>query len=511
MQKTKQDNHRTYSLPAPHQGLNTVDALNALNEFEALELLNLYPDDGIVKLRDGFTEHTTANLNVPVKTLASLNLADGTHEFLLSAGGNVYKYTLLGSRPTPDNIGSSTNDEWQTVTYNYKLFAVNGEDTPFYWDGTSSSYTTLTFTGTGLTLSDLVNVSVYKERLYFVEKNTGNIWYSGVKNITGTLTKFDADFIMRDGGFVVMCGNYTNNYASQVDDLFYILTSEGELLFYSGDDPSDANWQIVARYSIGRPLGYRAVVKVENDTIFITDRGLTPCSALFAGTPTTAQETIGRKINKLIRTQAKDLPFSYLWDGKFWANGSRFYITLPQTDNVEKLLVCNINTGAWTTYKYNGENSGLGKWHSFSIHDGHPYAGSEDGLTAKLEDGQQDIGAISYELQYGFNYFGNKQSYKRFTEIRPLLKTASGIDITVQMLTDYREFENPVTITTSGTYTPWGSPWGSLWSSPVETRYDRSAISGSGHSGALKITGTVTNVPLEFYAIELTIEDGARR
>jgi hypothetical protein len=52
----------------------------------------------------------------------------------------------------------------------------------------------------------------------------------------------------------------------------------------------------------------------------------------------------------------------------------------------------------------------------------------------------------------------------------------------------------------------WGSPWGA----ENTLVYDRHSIKGQGHSGALKITGTVNTAGIAFYAFELGIEKGAR-
>ncbi len=498
---------KVVTLPPPINGLDKVSAINQLDPLSAQDLENVYPDDGKVAVRLGFTAYYDTSAGNPAKTLTSLKLSDGTEKIIFTANTHVYELdsgvrTSLGS--------GATQDAWQSVTYNYLLFLVNGADTPFYYNGTSLA--ALTFTG--VTLSSLINVNTYKERLYFVEKDSGSIWYGGTKSISGALTELNLEYVMRYGGYIVACGGFANASANQqAEDLFYALSSEGEIFFYSGSYPGDAEWQLIARYKIGKPLGYRCCIDVENDTLLLTDRGIVSCSNLLSGTPTTALDTLGRRINKIIRECAQEVPYSYLWTGLYWSAGGRLFIQLPESSSssVNQYLVCNLNIPSYCTYSFNPGDTSYGYWHSLGLFEGHPYAGSSDGKIAKLEDGYSDNGnEIVYDLLYGYSDFGSQQ-FKRFIEIRPLLKTASGVEMDISIKTDYRQVVQSATITTTGTYTAWGSPWGSPWSSSVETKYDRYALSASGHTGALHVEGSIIDVPLEFYSFEIAFEDGALR
>ena len=82
--------------------------------------------------------------------------------------------------------------------------------------------------------------------------------------------------------------------------------------------------------------------------------------------------------------------------------------------------------------------------------------------------------------------------------------------------TDYKDDEqvDPSSIVfagDSGVYTPWGSEWGSDWSTEIRTKYDRYALSGSGHSLGLKVFSSTKDAPIDFYAFEISYEDGVRR
>lgn len=496
---------KVYTLPAPIAGIDKASALNRLDDLSALDIVNFYCDDGILKVRKGLTELFDIGDN-PVQSLNEIPSASGEHYLFYASNGVVSVYE---EGETTLTTSGYTNDIWQSVFFGYKLFAVNGTDAPFYIDSSTKALTALTFTG--VTLTNLINVNTYRERLYFIEKNSGNIWYtSTTRAITGALTKFDADYILRQGGFVVACGGYTNKLSTQIQDLFYILSSEGELILYQGNSPGASDWSIVARFEIGKPLGYQCVKNTLNDTWILTDRGVESINELFSGVTVNSLNTVSAKVNQIIRTYALGTPFSSLWKSIQWTNGSRIFVTLPEADKVSRLLVYNTNTLAWSEYSYTPGADSFGYLTSFSIFNGHPYAGGYSGKVIKLEDGYSDNDeSIDFEIKYGHSYF-NSALFKRFTAIRPLIKTASNINLSISMLTDYREAAIPAIITTTGSFTPWGSLWGSLWSSPVEPKYSKFGLSGSGTSGALRISGSIKDVPLEIFAFDIYFEDGAQ-
>jgi hypothetical protein len=61
--------------------------------------------------------------------------------------------------------------------------------------------------------------------------------------------------------------------------VFVAITSEGEAVLYSGNDPSSASaWALVGVFSIGRPIGRRCIEKVGSELIVTTEDGAIPLS-----------------------------------------------------------------------------------------------------------------------------------------------------------------------------------------------------------------------------------------
>jgi hypothetical protein len=263
------------TMPAPYGGLDLVSPIDNMEPFHALELINIFPSSNAPTLRKGYVEfQDTGNAN-PVRTLSAMPLPDGNSKLIAAVGTKIYAIDSAGVTDTGATI---TNSNCQTEIFNNKMFICNGADTVQVYDGNTLTIGNSTFTG--VTLADLINVSSYKNRVYFIEKDSANIWYGGVNAVgSSALTQEDLSYVLRLGGFLVFAGSFTNQTAQTSADLFLVISSEGEVLCYAGDDPS--SWTLVARFYIGKPLGYKAFVRVNQDLWIITEQGIVPVSGLF--------------------------------------------------------------------------------------------------------------------------------------------------------------------------------------------------------------------------------------
>lgn len=497
-----------YTLPAGIGGLNLVDSIDRLDETQLLECQNLYPNGQRLELAGGYEDFgVQAVVTDPVQSLFQLPLADGTVK-LIACGNNLLTDMTTGTAANITGATVPTLNQWQGVVFANRLYLCNGTDNAQVYTGTGNA-ADITFTG-GATpaLNTLISPTVHRERLYFIKKNTGSVFYGGVKAIgTTALTEVEFSYFLKRGGYLVAHGSYPNQ-VQQSDELYFVVSSEGEVLLYNGSYPGDANWQIVSRFFIAKPVGYRCLIELQNDSWIITSDGITPISLLFQSGASFAANSVSRAINIVIRTAVRTVPFSYLWAGTYWQGGNRVYLNVPISASDTRLYVCNIETGAWSNYAYNDS----GVVHSMSSFGTEIMYGSKAGAIRKAERVfSHDGDPIPIRLKYGYNYFGDRESFKRFVDIRPLVLVQGTCTLNLGVETDYRNIINNDTITLETTSTtPWGSPWGSPWASDAELVYDRHAIKGQGHSGALKITGTANTAGIEFYAFEIGIEKGQR-
>ena len=476
----------------------------------ALALENIVPNGLSCVLRKGHTFFAgLETASYDIQTLEGVANADGTDSIVAASVGTNNLYTVTAGSFSSVG-GPYANAIFNADTFNYRLFLCNGvNDVQVYYAGAVAAST---FTGVALT--DLINVSSFKERIYFVQKNTLTAWYGNTRAIGGgALSSYDFSFAMKDGGYLVSCGSFSNNYADTTADLFYALSSEGEICFFNGSSPADTTtpWGLVKRSKIGRPLGYRAFVEVENDVWILTDQGIVPITAIFDSGPSMALETVGQKINSLIATYAAAIPFSHLWRGVFHSKERKVYISIPLSETSTMLLVYNLIGQAWTTYTFYDNKVAL---KAMSV-GGNLYYGGYLGNVYKGETGNADylsavtIAGTQFFGRGAFSFYGQRGLWKKYTTIRPLIKTIRGAVLSLGLDTDFKQSSTLTALSPgSGLSTPWGSPWGSPWSTGVEYIFDRHASKGQGYSAAIKFGGSLNNAPLELNGFDIRYTQG---
>ncbi|GAH12638.1 unnamed protein product, partial [marine sediment metagenome] len=113
--------------------------------------------------------------------LAVYNAMDGGTELYAVSDTDVYDVSSAGAGTAKtltvtdgkfqwDNFGDGTNN-W--------LIMVNGVDTPKYWNGTAWVQVTGATSPaiTGLPTTDIVNLCIYHNRIYFLENDSLSFWY----------------------------------------------------------------------------------------------------------------------------------------------------------------------------------------------------------------------------------------------------------------------------------------------------------------------------------------------
>ena len=525
-----------FTMPPPYGGLDLVSPIDNMDPASALELVNVFPGPNAPTVRFGYESFATIGATTPIVTLASLQLKDGTTQLVATTSSNVYKITSGAVSSSIKGATTVTNGEFQTVTYANNLYLCNGVDDAKVYIGTGN-ISDVTFTG--VTKSNLINVTTYKERLYFVEKSTAKVWYGGlqVTGVSGTpaLTSFDFQYVFTKGGFLVGIGSFSTNTSMTSQDYFWACSSEGEVVFYNGTYAGDpTSWSLAARYYIGKPMGYRAFVQFNNDVWVITEQGIVPISGLFMADPEAALEIVSRKVNPLISEYAALFPFDHQWTGFFWPQGRRIYINLPITGSSNRFLVYSIDTKGWTLFQLSSDDHAC----SSCLFNTKPYYASSTGVVWKGETGQSDAVTstdsqpILFAGRTAFNFYGSRSNYKAFKDIRPILKLKRGVSLYVGLDVDFRISDSLAPLTTSGvgSFTPWGSPWGvapgtslpvapftpvpavtpPAWSAGVEYVFDRYATKGQGHCAAVRFAGSLKSSTMQILGFEVRYDMGGQ-
>ncbi|MGK3945817.1 hypothetical protein ABK046_46665, partial [Streptomyces caeruleatus] len=77
---------------------------------------------------------------------------------------------------------------------------------------------------TGVTTSTLAHVTLFKNRLFFVQNNSMNVWYLPVNSIGGTASMLDLGSVFRRGGRVEACYTWTLDAGDGSDDHFVVIS-----------------------------------------------------------------------------------------------------------------------------------------------------------------------------------------------------------------------------------------------------------------------------------------------
>jgi hypothetical protein len=520
-----------FTMSPPYGGLDLVSPIDNMDPASALELVNVLPGAGAPTVRLGYAQLSTtgASISGEIQFMHRLPLADGTTELIVATSNKLYSVSSVGvvtdiTKATPHTSGEFT---WAILENNIYLTNASGADYPqVYGTVTGGTAKNVTYTGAGLSFPNLVTCSSYKRRIFFVEKGTGKVWYSNVDQggTSGSpaLKKEDLGYNLTQGGFLLWTGSFTNQTASTSAEYFYAISSEGEIIMYAGDGPDDANWTQVARFYIGKPLGYRSYVRVNQDTWILTQQGIVPLSALFTIDPEQALNVVGQKINPMITDYAVNTPFDHAWYGFLWAGGRRVYINVPTNGNSSFFLVYSLDTKAWTTFQLASGTDAAAS----TIFNNLPYYGSASGIIWKGETGYADQvttsstgSPIIFAGRTAFSFYGSRGNYKAFKDIRPILKTQRGLSLTLGLDTDFKRRTTVETITTPpGTFTTWGStggvptftPWGSPWSSEAEYIFNRYAVKGQGHCAAIRFAGSIKNTTCQILGFEIRFDMGGQ-
>lgn len=494
-----------YTLPAPIGGLDLVSPIDNMDPTRALELVNIFPDSQAPRVRDGYGSGVSTGVGTQLNFLKSLPLTNGTTKLVGTDSTKIWEFSTGAAVDITGATVPSTSI-WYGDTFAHRLYMCNGLNTPQVYIGTGTC-SDITFTGP--TLANLINVFSHKERIWFIEKNSMTAWYGNTQAVGGSaLTSVNFQYVFKKGGYLLFGGSYTNQTAQTTDDLFFLVSSEGEVVFYTGSYPGDTTtpWGIVASSEIGKPLGFRSFFRVNNDIWVITYQGIYTLSLVFAADPEDSLNSVGLNINPAISDAAANIGMSHIWNGVHWPQGSRVLIILPTSGATSSLLVYSLETKAWTTYELYDSGACV----CIARKDESIYYGSANGVVYQGESGGSDNGnAINFNARLPFSFFGNRGQYKVFNDLRPLMRGPGGLTLGLGIDTDFVRLPDLSTIiTATGTFTPYGSPYGSLYSSGVMYLFDRYATSGQGHCGAIRIQGSIEDTSLEFYAFEVRFSPG---
>lgn len=424
--------------PSPVGGWNARDALAAMIPIDAVDLENWYPGTSYCEIRGGYLNHLTA-MTGDGKTLVVHNGLSGTNKLFCATVSNVYDASSAGTAGA--SVASVTNGKFQWVNYgdgtNQWLIMVNGVDKPLYYDG--STWTSVdggtSPALTGLTTTTIVSVFMSKNRLFFLENNSLSFWYLAAGSAGGALTEFKLGGVAQKGGFLMSGATWTVDGGNGPDDRVVFVTSQGEVIVYSGTNPGDASaWSLVGVYDLGKPLGRKCVIKYGGDLVILTQNGVFPMAGTLQSGPIDYKLALSFKIEGAFTEAARNYGSVFGWTSVIHPVRSALIINVPQSEGgVHEQYVMNTITKAWCKFtSWDAED--------FVIFNNDLYYTTSNKVVkawSGVIDGTDDIVAYA---KTAFSYFDSPVQ-KKFKMFRPLLSVNGPISFLTDIDVDFSNTE----------------------------------------------------------------------
>ena len=470
-----------FPVPAPHRGLNTRENFTVLQPTEARVLENWLPDEGSCNVRPGYQQHQTIAGATSVPTLV---VYQGASSQQLIAAGDGEIYDVTGT-PSALSAASYASDLWKTENFNGYLFGVNGQDTPWRHNGGGS----VVATGfTGPTLTSLSTVKLIRERLWFTENNSADVYYGGLGSVTGALTTFQLSQIAA-GGKCIALGSWSRDAGDGSDDFTVFIMDTGQVIVYQGDPAT--SFALVGKYNAPPLVEADATVQIGGERVLMTKSGPVPMTAVVAGvafSPVALQDW--GKIAPSWATDYQRYKANLGFNARFI--GGLAYFVFPTGTSTTKIYVYNTRIPAWTVYvgmpvSMFAELSGVTYFGSYS--DSYVYS------HATGSDNGSDITTLSRQ---GAIYPTNSRSSMQVNSFRPNIDANGPTNFNFGMDIDFQDGSLGTlhSVASDATGMDWGDDWGSDWASPAVSRRKWYSARGYGRAvaPALRTTSTASNV-----------------
>jgi hypothetical protein len=447
--------HRTVSNSAPVGGLNVRDPINGMPGKDAIELINWVPQQYGVRCRKGWLEWAT-NLTDPVQTLAAYQPdREDLTSYRLFAWTDNNIYNVTSSTDTPVSVLALTSGTeggryttcMLTNIAGAFLLGCSHNGGYKYYNGTN--WLTPTFgvgvgQVSGVNPADLVFVTTWKRRSWFIEKDSTTAWYSDIDAITGTFTALELGPFASHGGKLAFIAPWTIDAGTGIDDLIVFGFENGDILIYKGTNPNVASeFSLVGAYYVGSiPIGRRCFSHYGGDLLVMSELGLQPLSFVTRGGQSVLRASSVDYLSK-IQPRFSDLVAEtgdqLGWDMILYPRDNLLIVNKPLgAVSISEQYAMNTNSSGWTMLRNVPAVC-------FTVANSDFYFGTTDGRVCKgftgffdnIPYGQSQGEGIQGLIQPSYSYYGALGAYKQFLMIRPSFLASDRPSVSCDILADY--------------------------------------------------------------------------
>lgn len=489
---------RNASFSAPVFGWNTRDNLVGMDVRFARVLENMVVQGGSLCTRKGYT--LAAASNTLAESLAAYDWGAKKELFVATDGklcvADFAQHTLIAKGE------GYLNNRWNNLFYKGYLYFLNGQDAAVVYDGETITEANFTQAGEAeeQTPADtrLFTAGVlHKNRLFFIERESLRFWYTkDAGAVQGEVLSFDLAQVARLGGNLVAAATWTYSVSSgaQESQILFI-TSEGEVLVYAGDNPSEVNnWALRGTYKIPRPLGSKCVCALGGDLVYLGEDGYYMMSQLLSAPAAQKTAAFSDAINPTL-SELKNSFSNYGWTVKAYQADGLLIVNVPRSGAQAEQHVMNLQNGAWSRF------SGLNALDWAELNGKLYFCGP--GGVYQAQSGQNDNGkGIAWRFMGAYSNLGQPYA-KLLKELQLYYQGRNDLKFTVSVSVDFKKEytayqANPAAPQSRWDESPWDStPWAAE-SAAVKKRiiprmsqgmYFSFGVSGSSNNSEAKILG----------------------
>lgn len=504
---------RGVSIIAPVGGWDALSPISAMPEQNAIELINWFPQPGYVELRRGYAVHADTATALPVESVMGYQGPTiSSPRLFAAADGNIFDIT---TSTVSTSLSGLLNDRWQHTNFTNSagsfLWICNGADTPRYYNG--SVWATAVITG--VTAADMVHVTVYRNRLWTVLKDSTKAAYLPLNSIQGAAAEFDVGAQFSLGGWLVAIGTWSTDTVDGPNEYIAFVSSRGEIAIYLINDPTTASGiSYLGTAHVGSPVGRRCLAKFGSDLLLITIDGVLPLSRVLSYDRGKLLEvSITRNIQPVVTQAAQLRKNTFGWQLVSYPRSNMAILNVPVIEGTEQeQFVQNSIHGAWC--RFQGQNANC-----WEIFEDRAYFGGNDGIVNLADEAGVDVnGLLIADMRGAFNYYGTRGQSKRWPMLRPLITTDGSLNPGLALNVDY---ESDAPLTSGGSFFSSAAVWDvalwdvDTWGGVISVSADWQAVSGIGYCASIRMrvevsTGSpVEPIVLQVNSFDVLMEDGS--
>ena len=494
----------SFSLPAPTGGINARDSFTDMKPTDALGMVNVFPEATSVNVRGGYASWATGG-GAAVRTLMTWQGLSGTDKIFAGAGTKIWDASAAGAMSSVVTGLTNVDFQWTNLENAGGAYLVicNGADSVRNFDGTT--WTTPSITGA--TSSTFIQVCQFKERLWFAQKDTLDLWYLGLQSIAGAASKFPLGSVFRMGGSIAGIGTFSPPGSSGIglDNYLAVITSNGEIAVYQGTDPTSASsFALVGLYVVGKPIGRRSMIRINGDLAIITQDGVISMQAALQFDRSAGEKAaITAKIQTLFSQYAQSYKSNFGWQPCLYPHSRYLIVNVPQIAGMTQIqLVMNTVTGAWTTFN----NMNAGCW---GVANDLLYFGGNDGTVYQAATGSLDnLGQINWSMQTAWQkIMGNAN--KLFTGVRPVMISNGSVNYNIGVDVDFQTTTLGAALATqSATGLIWSFTWPFTWGGATVLDARWQSVGSLGTWSSINVSGAVYGSTLQINSFDLIAQRG---